>query len=87
MSHTDIITLDHYELHREPVGRVIYFEATIADIVQVSPVTRHDPAEYASAACTGEFLLDDDDETPENFQEFMSYAERVDIWQPIMDRY
>ena len=87
MGNYDIITLDFYELRREPVGRVIYFEATIADIVQVSPVTRFDPAEYGSAACTGEILLDDDEPTPENSDEFFKYAEQVDIWQPIMDRY
>ena len=87
MSTTDIITLDHYELKHEPVGRVIYFEATVADIVQVSPATRWDPAEFGSAACTGELLLDDDEPTPENCGEFMRYAEQVDTWQPVMDRY
>ena len=83
----DIISLDYYEVRRESVGRVIYFEATIADIVQVSPVTRWDPAEYASAACTGELLLDDSEQLPQNSDEFMTYAELVDTWQPIVDRY
>ena len=87
MHPTDIISLDYYEMRREPVGRVIYFEATIADIIQVSPVTRWDPAEYAAAACTGDLLLDDSEETPQNFDEFMAYAELVQIWQPIMDRF
>tara|TARA_R100001510_G_C7655432_1_gene214587 strand:- start:449 stop:712 length:264 start_codon:yes stop_codon:yes gene_type:complete len=87
MSNLDIITLDHYELKREPVGRVIYFEATVADIVQVSPATRWDPAEYGSAACTGELLLGDDEPTPENCDEYMRYAEQVDTWQPITDLY
>ena len=87
MGNYDIITLDFYELRREPVGRVIYFEATIADVVQVSPATRFDPAEYASAACTGEMLLEHDEPTPQNCDEFLAYAETVDIWQPIMDRF
>lgn len=83
----EIISLDYYEVRREPVGRVIYFEATIADIVQVSPATRWDPAEYGSAACTGDLLLDDSEEAPENFDEFMAYAELVYTWQPVVDRY
>ena len=87
MSTTDIITLDHYELRREQVGRVIRFEATVADIVQVSPATRWDPAEYGAAVCTGELLLGDDEKSPENYDEALRYAEQVDTWQPVMDRY
>lgn len=87
MSHSSIISLDYYELCREPVGRVVYFEATIEDIVQVSCATRWDPAEFASAACTGDILLDDDEKTPETLGDFMALAELVDTWQPVLDEY
>ena len=85
MSPDHIITLDHYELKRERIGRVIYFEATIAEIVQISAATRWDPPEFGSAACRGDILLDDDEPTPENLGEFMAYAEQVETWQPIME--
>lgn len=40
MNRSPIISLDDYELCDEPIGRVVYFEATIEDIVQVSCATR-----------------------------------------------
>lgn len=87
MGNSPIISLDFYRLCREPVGRVVYFEATIEDIVQVSCATRWDPAEFASAACTGDLLLDDNEKTPETFDDFMALAELVDTWNPVLDDY
>ncbi len=87
MGNSPIISLDFYRLCREPVGRVVYFEATIEDIVQVSCATRFDPAEFASAACTGDLLLDDNEKTPETFDDFMALAELVDTWNPVLDDY
>lgn len=87
MGNSPIISLDFYRLCREPVGRVVYFEATIEDIVQVSCATRWEPAEFASAACTADFLLDDDQKTPESYDDFMALAELVETWNPVLDDY
>lgn len=87
MNHSSIISLDYYRVCRETVGRVVYFEATIEDIVQVSCATRWDPAEFGSARCTGELLLEDDEKTPESFDDFKALAELVETWNPVLDEY
>lgn len=81
----DIISLDHFELRHERVGRVLYFEAIIADVVQIAPATRYDPAQFGAATCKGDLLLDDNEKAPETLDDFMCYAEQVPTWQPIMD--
>ena len=82
MGNSPIISLDFYRLCREPVGRVVYFEATIEDIVQVSCATRFDPAEFASAVCTADLLLSEDEEPPKTYADFMALAEQVEVWNP-----
>ena len=82
MNRSPIITLDDYELCDEPIGRVVYFEATIEDIVQVSCATRFDPAEFASAVCTADLLLSGDEEPPKTYADFMALAEQVEVWNP-----
>lgn len=87
MNTTEIIRLDFYEIRNEPTGRVVFFEAVIDDVVQTSPATRYDPAEYGSALCTGELPLEDDEPTPQNFDEALCYAQTLDIWTPVIDRW
>ena len=80
-----VIQVREFTIEQRPAGNFAVFEAVVEDIVQSSPATLWEPAQFCAAVCTAEVLLSDDDDLSayEYDEEVMELAEDVTDWQPV----
>jgi len=80
-----VIEVRQFTIEQRPAGDFAVFEAVVEDIVQSSPATQWEPAQFCAAVCTAEVLLSDDFDISvfQHDEEVMELAEDVTDWQPV----
>ena len=80
-----VIQVRQFTIEQRSAGNFAVFEAVVEDVVQSSPATLWEPAQFCAAVCTAEVLLSDDDDLSayEHDEEVMELAEDVTDWQPV----
>ena len=63
----------------------VYVTAVVEDVVQTYTQTQYDPPEFGSGLCESSFILDEEQNIPDNDQELIQLLEELDLSWELVD--